>query len=259
LPAIALSFSQERNGHASVESANRRDVRVRRERLSGRIDATEKELPIHAVAPRRDARRAASSGPHVSAGRSIDSSAGIATESIREMRVATVAATRAALRRRRRCGGTSAMRLPIPGVVAALLLAASPATVGAEWTLKSGTGCVLESSPASLSDGYQGTTARVFVDAKKVSVTSPSVLDAGFKDIGIAVDEQPLIPMDRLADSRTAVFESRYDALVEQFKRGLRARVQLRFWPTWPATGTHPAVVSLIGFTKAHAGLEECK
>jgi len=151
------------------------------------------------------------------------------------------------------------MRPSILAVTAALLLAASPATVGAEWALKSGTGCALESSPAPLSDGYQTTTARVVVDANTVSVSSPSVLDAGFKDIGIAVDEQPLIPMDRLADTRTAVFESQYDALMEQFKRGLRARVQLRFWPTWPATGAHAAAVSLIGFTKAYAELGECK
>jgi hypothetical protein len=143
----------------------------------------------------------------------------------------------------------------------AVLLIASPSAVAAEWTLKPRTaaGCVVESPPASVSDGYQTTTARVSVDAAKVSVSSPSVLDASFKDIGIAVDEHPLIPMDRVADSRTAVFESQYGTLVEQFKRGLRARLQLRFWPTWPATGTHDATVSLIGFTKAHAGLLECR
>jgi hypothetical protein len=151
------------------------------------------------------------------------------------------------------------MRVPIPAVTAALLLAASPVAAAAEWTLKPGASCILESSAASLSDGYQATTARVSVDAKTVSVSSPSVLDPSFKDIGIAVDEEPLIPMDRLADSRTAVFESRYAALVDQFKRGLRARLQLRFWPTWPATGTHDATVSLIGFTKGYAGLAECK
>jgi hypothetical protein len=92
-----------------------------------------------------------------------------------------------------------------------------------------------------------------------VSVLSPSVFDAGFNDIRIVVDEHEIVPMDRLADPRTAVFESRYGALVEQFKRGLRARVDLRFWPTWPATGTHSATFSLIGFTRAHARLGDCK
>jgi hypothetical protein len=145
----------------------------------------------------------------------------------------------------------------------AILLMLDPVRVAAEWAVKSvdGSGCVLESSSESLSDGYQTTTAHIRVDGKMVSVASPSVFDAGFNDIRIVVDEQEqeMFPMDRLADPRTAVFESRYAALVEQFKRGLRARVQLRFWPTWPETGTHSSTFSLIGFTRAHAQLGECK
>lgn len=149
----------------------------------------------------------------------------------------------------------------IPAVIVSILLVTQPARVAAEWVATRGndSGCVLESSPESLSDGYQTTTARIRVDDTKVSISSPSVFDAGFNDIRIVVDEQVIVPMDRLADPRTAVFESRYGTLVEQFKRGLRARVQLRFWPTWPATGIHSATFSLIGFTRAHAQLAECK
>ena len=143
----------------------------------------------------------------------------------------------------------------------AILLMADPARVAAEWTVKPdvGAGCFLESSPESLSDGYQTTTARIRVDGKTVSVSSPSTFDSGFHDIRIVVDEQDAVPMDRLADARTLVFESRYSTLVEQFKRGLRARVQLRFWPTWPETGVHSVIFSLIGFTRAHARLGECQ
>ena len=146
-------------------------------------------------------------------------------------------------------------------VLAAILLMVVPVRVAADWTVKSGdgSGCILESSPESLPDGYQTTTARIRVDGKTVSVSSPSVFDTGFNDIRIVVDEQEMFPIDRLADPRTAVFESRYAALVEQFKRGLRASVRLRFWPTWPATGTHSATFSLIGFTRAHSQLGECK
>ncbi len=36
-----------------------------------------------------------------------------------------------------------------------------------------------------------------------------------------------------------------------EFKAGLKAQVTLRFWPTWPETGTHSIVVSLLGFTRA--------
>jgi hypothetical protein len=146
-------------------------------------------------------------------------------------------------------------------VVLSVLLLAGPA--GAEWAVKpgagGGTGCVLESTPESLTDGYQTTTARIRVDGKTVTVSSPSVLDPGSKDIGLQVDQHDSLPMDRLADPRAAVFEASYATVVEQFKLGARARVQLRFWPTWPATGVHSATFSLIGFTRAYVQLSECK
>jgi hypothetical protein len=154
-----------------------------------------------------------------------------------------------------------AMENRISAALVSVLLVSSPLVVGAEWmvTPAPGSGCILESSPEALSDGYQTTSARIRVDGKTVSVSSKSVFDAGFNDIGVAVDEDAMIPMDRLADPRTAVFQLRYGTLVEQFKRGVKARVVLRFWPTWPVTGTHAAVFSLIGFTRAYARMEECK
>lgn len=156
---------------------------------------------------------------------------------------------------------TRGTRSGVTAVLAALALVADPGSGAAEWTvtLVAGVGCVLESTPATLSDGYQPTTARIRVGRKTVSISSASVMDAGFNDIGIVVDQQDLLPADRLADARTAVFESHYGTLVDQFKRGARARLQLRFWPTWPVTGTHDATVSLIGFTRAYARLEDCK
>jgi hypothetical protein len=156
---------------------------------------------------------------------------------------------------------TNAMKNRIPAAFVSILVVSSPLAVGAEWmvTAAPGSGCFLESSPEALPDGYQTTSARIRVDGKTVSVTSKSFFDGGFNDIGVAVDEDAMIRMDRLADARTAVFESRYATLVEQFKRGVKARVVLRFWPTWPATGTHAAVFSLIGFTRAYARMEECK
>ena len=134
-----------------------------------------------------------------------------------------------------------------------------------EWTVKtvprtdgSGTRCVMESARQSLSDGYQDTTAYVTVDAKSVTVTSASNLDGSFSDVGMIIDQEPLVPMDRLAGIKTAQFDAKYGRLVELFKAGVRLRVQLRFWPEWPATGTHSATFSLIGFTKAYGELAGC-
>ena len=64
----------------------------------------------------------------------------------------------------------------------------------------------IESIRQSLSDGYQDTTAYVTVDARSVTVTSASNLDGSFSDIGLVVDQEPLVPMDRLAGIKTAHF-----------------------------------------------------
>jgi hypothetical protein len=118
---------------------------------------------------------------------------------------------------------------------------------------------VLDSVRQELPDGYQTTTAQVTVDDRSITVTSRSNLDPGFGDIGLAVDQESPVAMDRLASPKTALFESRYAHLIERFKAGATLRVQLRFWPEWPATGPHAVTFSLIGFTKAYGELADCR
>lgn len=146
------------------------------------------------------------------------------------------------------------------------LVALGGPVVAADWSMRTvprtdgpGTRCVIESARQSLSDGYQTTTAYVTVDGGSVAVTSASNLDPGLSDIGLVVDQEALVPMDRLAGVKTALFDSKHARLAELFKAGLRLRVQLRFWPEWPATGTHSATFSLIGFTKAYGELAGCR
>jgi len=151
------------------------------------------------------------------------------------------------------------------GVFLTLVLLGGSASAE-EWSVKTvprtdgpGTRCVLESVRQSLPDGYQDTTAYVTIDGRSVSVTSASVLDGSSADIGLLVDQEPLIRMDRLTGTKTAIFDAQYARLVELFKAGNRLRVQLRFWPEWPATGTHSATFSLGGFTKAYGELAGCR
>lgn len=156
-----------------------------------------------------------------------------------------------------------------PRLAALALLAGTltiPRDAAAQWAVRAEpaapgatASCVLESERQPLSDGYQKTWAQIVVDRQAVRVTSPSKLDPGDADIGLAVDDGPFMPMDEVAGERTAVFKTRYATLIEDFKRGLKVRVQLRFWPTWPKTSTHSAVFSLIGFTRIHAGLADCR
>jgi hypothetical protein len=156
------------------------------------------------------------------------------------------------------------------GVVVGAALVAMALTGGTasaeEWLVKSvprtdgpGTRCVMESVRRSLFDGYQDTTAYVTVDARSVTVTSASNLDPTFSDIGLFVDEEPFIPMDRLAGTKSAEFTAKYGRLIDLFKAGVRLRVQFRFWKEWPTTGTHSVTFSLIGFTKAYGELAACR
>lgn len=136
---------------------------------------------------------------------------------------------------------------------------------GAAWTVQrsAGTaggagGCYLQSDTKPVSDGYQDTHATILVQHEAVLVQTAAPLDVSFADIGMQVDKQALLPMDTVSERKTALFTAQYATLIEQFKRGYSVRVQLRFWPTWPVTGTHDVRFSLHGFTKAYTDMLAC-
>ncbi len=133
------------------------------------------------------------------------------------------------------------------------LLGAAPSEKDA-WTLTKvqGGGCRLESDKGALSDGYQKTSLQVRVTATEVRVVSESTFDDSKGDLRIQVDKNEGIRADGLDGPKAVVFKgASAGTLIAQFKAGLKADVSMRFWPTWPETGTHSLVVSLIGFTRA--------
>jgi hypothetical protein len=68
-----------------------------------------------------------------------------------------------------------------------------------------------------------------------------------------------MVPIDSILERKTAVFQTNYAMIIDQFKKGARVRVQLRFWPTWPATGPQEAVVQLKGFAKRYTEMLACR
>ena len=149
-------------------------------------------------------------------------------------------------------------------LVAVILVLTGPARADTtDWTVKPADGaagkCVLESSRQALPDGYQQTTVHFMVTPRSVVLVSAAPLDGTpAQDVGLKVDAEAFVRPDRVED-RKALFDSKADHLIAQFKAGSKVRVQLRFWPTWPATGTHAATLSLIGFTKAYEELSACR
>lgn len=143
------------------------------------------------------------------------------------------------------------LRWWIPALSLGLVGAAPPEKDAWTLTKLNGGGCRLDSDKASLSDGYQSTSAQVRVTPTEIRIVSESTFDDGKKDLLIEVDKNEAVKADGLDGAKAVVFKNGANALITQFKAGLKARVQMRFWPTWPETGTHSVVVSLIGFTKA--------
>lgn len=119
--------------------------------------------------------------------------------------------------------------------------------------------CRLETDTGTLPDGYDETRARLVVTSATVQVVSEAPLDAAFADLGLQIDRHALVNMDALTGRKQAQFKTPYPALVNAFKKGRQVRAQLRFWPTWPATGTHSVVFSLHGFSKAYALMQRCE
>lgn len=154
------------------------------------------------------------------------------------------------------------------GVMLALLIVALQPVAGTSvvaWTVKrtfdrqtNQALCHLESDPMSVNDGYQDIEASMRIHDHVVRVDTESPLDTGFSDIGLQVDNHDIIHLDQVASRKTALFTANYARIIQQFKAGHHVRVQLRFWPTWPATGTHSVTFSLIGFTKAYGQMQTC-
>ena len=148
--------------------------------------------------------------------------------------------------------------------VGCLALLATAQSFAADWEVKvvpdaKKKSCLVVSAAKSIFDGYQQVTAQIVVDGKSVAVRSDSVLDNGSSDIGFRVGKKELIAADKVVREKQALFDSNYENLVRLFKAGRDVTLQARFWPTWPATGTHSTSFTLIGFTKAYEEAMKCE
>lgn len=119
--------------------------------------------------------------------------------------------------------------------------------------------CILSSEVLTIHDGYDQTRVGIRIKQGTIFVYTTSPLDASFADLGLQVDQFPFISGDTVVGQKTLLFDTAYASLIEQFKKGRQVRIQLRFWPTWPATGTRDAILSLKGFRKAYEALLACE
>ena len=136
------------------------------------------------------------------------------------------------------------------GTMMIVLLTA--AGVQAEWQVRdSASACVLETEDISLHDGYQDTRVRLNINDERLLVITGSNIDTGFEDTALQVDGRAVMPADAVEDEQNLRYDAHILSIIEQFKKGNRVRVYLRFWPSYPVTQRFDAVFSLAGFTRA--------
>ena len=149
------------------------------------------------------------------------------------------------------------------GLACCAVYVATAPVASAGWSLKQATtgspGCALESGDITIHDGYQDTRVRLNINDRRLLVLTESNIDSGFGDIELQVDGNPAIPPDTVADEQNVLFKSDVAAIIEQFRKGSKASIHLRFWPSYPATQRYPAGFSLMGFTRAWNAYLECR
>jgi len=143
------------------------------------------------------------------------------------------------------------------GIVTGMLLAS--VTAQAEWSLRdSGSACVLETGEITRHDGYQDTSVRLNINQQRLLVMTGSNVDTSFDDTALQVDGHAMMTAVSADEDQNLRFDTGMPALVEQFRKGNRVRIYMRFWPTYPATERFEIAFSLAGFTRAWNDYTAC-
>jgi hypothetical protein len=120
--------------------------------------------------------------------------------------------------------------------------------------------CAMVTPVIVIHDGHGETEVQLKLNREQLVVFTDSNIDNSKQDLGLRVDDKPIIGITGLSGEMNVVFgKENIDTIIDQFLPGGRVVIYLRFWPTWPETGIKEAEFSLIGFTKTLRALSECK
>lgn len=119
--------------------------------------------------------------------------------------------------------------------------------------------CVLESNRIDFYDGHDNTGLRFRMLNNELYLLTRSNIDMSFNDVGVQVGRNAFLHADRIFRDQNVVINSALPALISQLRKSGEARVQLRFWPTYPATKAYSQTVALDGFLPAYKAYMDCQ
>lgn len=119
--------------------------------------------------------------------------------------------------------------------------------------------CLMLSAKKTSSDGQGTTSLQLLYNGAEFVVKTQSNIDLTYPDLGLKVDNAPILPIDYLNKDTVAVFAQEADKIKKLFIQGHKANLTLGFWPTWPKTQAYTTEFSLIGFTKTYKEFLRCQ
>jgi hypothetical protein len=125
--------------------------------------------------------------------------------------------------------------------------------------LQKKTACLMESAQVAVNDGQTMTPVRFLYNGQVFLVTTESNIDLSYPNVGLQVDANSPIPVERIHKNTNIIFAHDAEQIHAQFIRGSKAHLSLGFWPTWPRGDTVIAEFSLAGFTRAHQDFIQCQ
>lgn len=140
-----------------------------------------------------------------------------------------------------------------------------PITIDGHWTLALHTKpgvkpvCALTQSVRSMPDGQGGTPLELILMRDQIRIATKSNIDITYPDDGLKIDGDPVVALDKVENESTAVIETDVTQIIERLRTARRMDVFLGFWPTWPVTETHRAVLKVDQFVKAEVMLAKCE
>jgi len=119
--------------------------------------------------------------------------------------------------------------------------------------------CVLESNKIDFYDGYDNTGLAFRVVNDELYLLTHSNIDMSFKDVGVQVGNNTFLHAEKIVGEQNVIFKKELPTLIAQLRKTREARIQLRFWPTYPATQAYSEVVNLEGFLTGYDQYQACK
>ena len=121
------------------------------------------------------------------------------------------------------------------------------------------TRCLLNSKQQKIDDGYSEAKISLQLTTDSLLIKTSSNIDMSYPDIGIYIDQNTVLPLEKLFGDSSILIEKNTKKITNQLRHAEKLTIKLGFWPTWAKTETRSISFSLINFDKIYQAFMACE